>query len=70
LCLDSPFYIVNDQKETGTTAKHLAERAAMETELERLFICKEGENNAQAEYESGREVAIENCVSISEFGYV
>jgi hypothetical protein len=54
----------------GTTAKHLAERAAMETELERLFICKEGENDAQAEYESGREVAIENCVSISEFGNV
>ena len=44
---------VHSRKGTGTTAKSLGERAAMEGELERLFICEEGyeeEDNARNKY--------------------
>ncbi|KAL7520340.1 hypothetical protein ACHAWX_005064 [Stephanocyclus meneghinianus] len=41
---------VHSRKGTGTTAKALAERAAMENELERLFIGEEGENDARTKY--------------------
>jgi len=41
---------VHSRKGTGTTAKALGERAAMEGELERLFIGEEGENDARTTY--------------------
>ena len=41
---------VHSRKGTGTTAKALAERAAMEGQLECLFIGGEGENDARTKY--------------------
>mmetsp|Transcript_22044 Transcript_22044/g.47942 ORF Transcript_22044/g.47942 Transcript_22044/m.47942 type:complete len:2140 (-) Transcript_22044:37-6456(-) len=41
---------VHSRKGTGTTAKALGEHAAMEGELERLFIGEEGENDARTKY--------------------
>lgn len=41
---------VHSRKGTGTTAKALAERAAMEGELEQLFIGEEGLNEARTKY--------------------
>ena len=41
---------VHSRKGTGTTAKAIGERAAMECELERLFIGEEGENEARTRY--------------------
>jgi replicative superfamily II helicase len=46
---------VHSRKGTGTTAKALAERAAMEGELERLFIGVEGENDAHIKYQERAE---------------
>ena len=41
---------VHSRKGTGTTAKALGEHAAMEGELERLFIGEEGENDVRTKY--------------------
>jgi activating signal cointegrator complex subunit 3 len=42
---------VHSRKGTGASARALAERAAVEGELERLFICnEEGENDARTKY--------------------
>ena len=42
---------VHSRKGTGASAKALAERAAVDGELERLFICnEEGENDARTKY--------------------
>jgi len=41
---------VHSRKGTGTTAKALAERAAMNGELERLFIGDEGEDDVRTKY--------------------
>ncbi|KAL7542850.1 hypothetical protein ACHAXR_012148 [Thalassiosira sp. AJA248-18] len=41
---------VHSRKGTGTTAKALAERAAADGDLERLFIGEEGENDARTKY--------------------
>lgn len=41
---------VHSRKGTGMTAKALAERAAMDNDLERLFICDEEDNEVRSKY--------------------